>query len=227
MSHSLVFSMSAADLAAMLRNQTWIEWPSGRSLEALAAGAEVLAAAPGSARGVAVMGDDESSSVRLFTGASRADVDLGIQIVAAAMNQGAEAGNEDEIDFDSVEELFDHYDEKFRKKYVQWGAEVLLKMAAEAEDPDESVRLSGPYMDMSIPIQQMRKFKRLLGGPDGDALLAHLVAEQQRAKAGWSRLDRGESSWMAEVEEAVARGVLCSWLQLASPDVAWRLLQNV
>ncbi len=193
---------------------------------ALAAGDEVLVACAGAARGVSVVLKNNGTAVRIFTAASRPDVDLAIQMVLALMADGSgKAINEDEEEFSSPDEIAERYDDDFREAYVTWGPGAL----AEQSLPEKSdVLLSGPWTEVTLTAAELQPLRdRYDDQAFAAAVLERVAARQAQARSLHQAFENPTPGAFTGDPHVIAQAV-AAWIanQPNSADAAstWRLL---
>lgn len=199
---------------------------------------EYLVWRDGSARGVAVQPQDEGTAIRIFTCASRVDVDLAIDAVVALANDAAGSGgffkrmmsktvlavNEDDEEFKSIAEIQKRYNDAFRTQYVAWGPQEI----ANHVEPGASISLTGPWCYLTIEAATFAQLRATAANPDAFSqnVLNHMLAQQAAGRQLRQVLRHGDSSQLASVPLPQANGVVAAWLAedaaLIGPQMMWQ-----
>jgi hypothetical protein len=211
-----LFRKRPIDLVDVLFGVPRALWLADSDPPHLPLGEVALVACEGAARGVALEAREDGVEVRLFTCASRADVDLAVDLAAAFMSAGSgSAVNGEGISFSHVRELFAHYDEARRAAYVAWGPSVV----AEHLSGKNALALSGPWASVTISAAELRAWREE-GGDLATSVLEHLARMQSIARAAHRALDDGPVQDLhrlaAEETRDAACGGVAQWLERTS-----------
>ena len=225
-------SASFAQLTGMLSHLPPSAWPIDE---------EFLIWREGSARGVAIELRQESTSIRMYTCASRVDVDLAIDATIALIHDGAGspgffkrlmaktvvAVNEDDEEFKSVAELQKRYDDSFCTRYVTWGPQQIASIVEEQADPNASVAMTGPWCQVLIDRATIAGLRANAANDEAfsQAVLGFMTSQQNIGRQLRTELRQGHAASLATVPLPVANGVVAAWLvedaARTSADMRW------
>ncbi len=217
-----LFRKRPIDLQDVLAGVPRAVWLSGSVPLHLPIDHDVLIGCDGAARGVALTAREDGVVVRLFTCASRADVDLAVDLVASFMRAGSGTANDEEgTNFEDVRELFAHYDETRRAGYVAWGPHVVTEHVT----GEDAISLSGPWCAVTLAASDLRAWREK-GGDFSARVVDYMVASQTIARAARRALEHGPIEELHRLVGEPTREAACTgiaqWIEESWADPALR-----